>query len=1637
MVDTEVEAQEGVLDETITPIDLSDLFRDPEGDPLTLTVTLEDGRALEAIGLEYTSRTDPVTGVVTRAIIGRPNTSGEHTIKVVAEDSRFVDGDEVKEASAPFTFIINIPPPPSVTEGQEIPPIDLSSLFENTDISVLSVAVNRIITETVDGVTTITKTALNLSDIGLTHNMISNEIIGIPTDIGTYEFTITAFYVDATARVVTRRIEVVEQIIEGENIASVTEDGDDGDVNTGVLTIKTTVSNPPAIVLVDANGDDSGGSVTGSYGTMTFDGMTWIYTLDNTKPETQALSVLDEDEPPITEIFIFTAETATGNVIFAVTVTITGVNDPPVADTTIADQEWLIGKAIEAIDLNNFFTDAEGDTVTLTVMVRLSDGTKVGLDTIGLSYNETTKLITGNPNTSGTYTIVIEANDGHGNITTSEFNIEVVKLPVITPINAENEVLESATSAVTEDDETPVTGILSITEGLSEPPTIVLEDGSDTNDDGTFNLEGKYGTLAFVVSTGVWTYTLDVRAQMLKGGTSGIETFTFTAENATPITVTITVVGVNDAPEVNDEILTAINGQTGTIGQEITAIDLRSLFSDADGDTLTLTVMFLDSDGNPVNTGLSYDEVTKLITGAPTDAGTYMINVVATDSNGASFTSSFNIVVVEQIIAGIGTGEVTEDSINNTASGALGHITGAGPAITLKDGTDADLDGAFIREGKYGTMSFVAEGVGIGSASGWTYTLDNTRAVTQGLKEGEEAIETFIFTAGDASFAVTIIVVGVNDAPEAAVKEDGITLVSSDPQSGTVGQPVSIDLSTLFTDPDNDPLVLIVTLDDDSALSTIGLSYDDASKLITGTLLETLAAGSYTIKVVATDSNGASFTSSFILEVVEQTIASSGDVTGSVIEDDALKNSASGTIEFLTISSLDEIELEGSTEDSNNAGTFSREGTYGRMDFVTSTGVWTYTLDDRADALKANTSVEEVFTFVDSGTGSIFTITITATGVNDDPVLTPDIDILIQNEIVNQRIDAIDLSGFFIDPDGDELTLTVTLENGDALSTIGLFYDEFASEITGRTNKLGSHTIKVVASDGFEGSEEAVVTFKLEVTLPTEIVGYTGQPIVELDLSSLFTGPDGEKLTVEVMFLDSNGLSVETGLTYSEITDSTGNVIGGKITGTPTEIGTYMIKVVSTGPVSGQVYERTFELVLNAVRPPTLTFMEVQDVAVADLAVIEDSGPPTEEKIIYFNDPDPKIDNPEVSSRNQLEISIGAQGGTAADVAAARTEFQSEFGNSDVRILASIDLSDTEEKYEVEGKYGRFIITRTRGDDDPNGRPGEISYYYEHYQDGDANYENINTLKKDERAYDVLTIWAVDLLTEAESQQLIANASSEVPQSALDRRVFKTVVVEISGANDAPEVVSKTLDVLYVVNQDISIAIEADNFFDLDGDQLTITARLVNDSVPANDSNLSEIGDFGYDKNTRTITGVIDASGKHTIRVIAEDGNGGEASYTFILSNNVEDITNTQPVVTLGDGEGGGIEQILELTAGVAVASDTDTGFDITYSDADDANSATDDDGEVDYDFYQLGLDNGGNTIRIRPANTLFFVDPDGSIILKQGVLLPLTRPLKLRPLMVKALNRLHKHSQLLSLSPTSVHTLAWATMRHKTFLKT
>ena len=320
------------------------------------------------------------------------------------------------------------------------------------------------------------------------------------------------------------------------------------------------------------------------------------------------------------------------------TITITGVNDAPVVGTAITNKTGTINQPIAEINLGDAFTDVdENDTLTLALMVTLdgnaviltTNGTTMTLGTTGLTYNTETHILSGNPSATGTYKIKIVATDGAGESSAeTEFDI------VITPETISGDDTGSVTDGGAPGDDN--TGTL-----MAPGNTITLVSKETTDSPGMST--GTYGTMAFDGTT--WTYTLDDRVEVLADGQTATESFTFSAGGGTFV-VTITVVGVNDAPTVSGEFFTRV----GAAGRPFTLTNLSDQFTDVDeGDELTFEVTL--DDGAALSTiGLTYNSDDDEITGQLTEVGTYVIKIVATDKIGETVEATFDLNISVLII---------------------------------------------------------------------------------------------------------------------------------------------------------------------------------------------------------------------------------------------------------------------------------------------------------------------------------------------------------------------------------------------------------------------------------------------------------------------------------------------------------------------------------------------------------------------------------------------------------------------------------------------------------------------------------------------------------------------------------------------------------------------------------------------------------------------------------------------------------------------------------------------------------------------------------------------------------------------------------------------------------------------------
>ncbi|WP_103334315.1 VCBS domain-containing protein [Pseudotabrizicola formosa] len=527
-------------------------------------------------------------------------------------------------------------------------------------------------------------------------------------------------------------------------------------------------------------------------------------------------------------------------------------------------------------------------------------------------------------------------------------------------------------------------------------------------------LAGTYGSLV-LQADGTWAYTLDnalAATQALAVGQQGTEVFTYTVSDGRggtiSSTLTIVVTGTNDLPVVETSLsdlsgaVTEAGGlNNGTPGVPEVAGQLVSTDpdtgatavwtiegeSDARYGSFTLTPegewrFVLDNDLSATQSLAEGEEVTLTYPVRVTDEhGAYTSVVVTITVTGAADTV---------VIVGATTGTVSEAGGVDNAS--PGTATAAGQLVVddPDDGTTA-FEMPTNLEGTFGTFSFDP------MTGNWGYTLDNSRAATQALVEGQIATDVLTVESldGAATQQITVTVTGTNDVP---VVSDG---------SGSVTEDVAVaggDLVTggtlTITDADAgeslfDPASLTFTGGSHGG-AALGVVVVDANGLWTYRVDNSLAE-------VQTLNSGESLTETWTVasadgtatSTITVTINGTNDVpvvsngTGSVTEDVAVADGdlvASGT---LTITDTDDGQ---STFDPDSV-TFDGVGTPLGTIVVDANGVWSYRVDNslpEVQSLGAGQSRTETWTVLSADGSATSTITVTVNGTNDQPQPQPD-----------------------------------------------------------------------------------------------------------------------------------------------------------------------------------------------------------------------------------------------------------------------------------------------------------------------------------------------------------------------------------------------------------------------------------------------------------------------------------------------------------------------------------------------------------------------------------------------------------------------------------------------------------------------
>ncbi|WML46818.1 Ig-like domain-containing protein [Neobacillus sp. PS3-34] len=492
-----------------------------------------------------------------------------------------------------------------------------------------------------------------------------------------------------------------------------------------------------------------------------------------------------------------------------VTIHVTPVNDAPTAHDGTLD-------VTEDTPKNGQLSGSDIDNTELTYQL-VNDGSKGNV-----TINSTTGAFVYTPhsNATGTDSFTFKISDGTGESTTATVSVTIDAVndaPVAAP--------DQFTTA--EDSSLAITG-----------NTGVLNNDSDVeNDPLSAMLVSGTNHGSFVLnSDGSFKYEPD-------SNFNGDDTFTYKVNDgmsdSEPVTVTIHVTPVNDAPTAHDGTLD-VTEDTPKNGQ----------LSGSDIDNTELTY-HLVNDGSKGNVTINPKTGTFVYTPHSNATGTDSFTFKISDGTGESTTATVSVMIDAVNDAPAVTNTISDQSM------------AAGTADLSFDLTNvfADVDGdPLVYSVKTSDPAIAAVSM-TGASLKLTPGVIGTATVTITAADGNGGVESTSFK------------VNVTNPNAAPIVAHSIADISTNAGSA----PGTVDLSAVFSDADHDTLTY-TAVSSDANIATAAISGNSLA-------VTPAAAGRATITVSATDSHGASATTTFVVTV---TASKNVTLTPSLFDRDAL-----------------------------------------------------------------------------------------------------------------------------------------------------------------------------------------------------------------------------------------------------------------------------------------------------------------------------------------------------------------------------------------------------------------------------------------------------------------------------------------------------------------------------------------------------------------------------------------------------------------------------------------------------------------------------------------------------------------------------------------------------------------------------
>ena len=573
-------------------------------------------------------------------------------------------------------------------------------------------------------------------------------------------------------------------------------------------------------------------------------------------------------------------------------------------------------------------------------------------------------------------------------------------------------------------------------------------------------------------------------------------TVTATDPDRESVSSSFLVAVINDAPVIKKEIATNL-----TYRGDSQAVDLTTIFSDPDNDTMTYTAFVANA-----GTATASISGTSLLISA-TAIGTTQVTVTARDSFGAATSTSFSVTIVNR-----------DPTLNSKFADVSGfrHTPleiQLAPKFADPDGDELGYTIA-VANGRIATATVR------GSMLTLTGVLLGTTGVTVTAQDqfGGSVSTEFNFTVE-------------NRGPEAIATIPDQTLYRG------ADNAKSIDLTTIFSDPDNDTLNYSVNV----AVSRAVKATINGNEL----RLEGISLGSSSITVTASDTSSTTATTSFAV-----TVENRAPLVVKEISDQA-------TFRHGTVS----INLGDVFEDPDGDPLrYFAEVTNGA---VVSTSIQGSKLN--VTGLTVNTT--RVTVTANDEFGASVSTNFQITVANRAPTVVQEPDDLTMNRTKNADVD---LSGVFADPDEDKLRLSVNSSKpGVARATVS------DQSLLLEPLMLGTTTLTLKAEDPYNASATASFEVTVEnlaprVAAPMANVKTNRKDESTLDLAGVFVDDDGDSFTLTA---DSANTRVATVA-----------VSGTSLTLRGVALGTTDVTVTATD-AHGASVSATFQVVVENLAP--------------------------------------------------------------------------------------------------------------------------------------------------------------------------------------------------------------------------------------------------------------------------------------------------------------------------------------------------------------------------------------------------------------------------------------------------------------------